>query len=152
MANTYINIILHLVFAVKNRENIIPSSRKEEVYRYISGSFERRGHHVIEIGGTTNHIHILFRYNPNELLSDLVRDIKSSSSVFISKNRISPFLFNWQRGYGCFSVDCGSTDKICEYIRNQEEHHKAYQIKDELRRLLKRCGMAYSEEYLFEDV
>lgn len=152
MANTYTNIILHLVFAVKNRESLIPTRHKDDVYKYICSCFGARGHHVIEIGGTPNHVHILFRYNPNEMISDLVRDLKSASSVFIRKNRLTPYMFNWQRGYGCFSADCGSIDRICEYIRNQEEHHSRFQIKEELRKLLIRCGMEYGEEYLFDDV
>lgn len=152
MANTFTNIVLHLVFAVKNRESLIPNAQLPELHRYIAGCFTKREHHVIEIGGTANHVHILFRYNSKELISDLVREIKSASSYFIKKNRLSPFRFNWQRGYGCFSVDSGSYEKVCEYIRNQETHHRSYQIREELRRLLSRCGMAYDDDYLFDDV
>ena len=152
MANSYINIVLHLVFAVKNRQNIISKENLEIVHKYIAGSFSKRGHYVIEIGGTSNHIHILFKYNPKELLSDLIRDIKSSSSAFITKNAYSPGAFNWQRGYGCFSADSGNLENLRAYIRNQEQHHGGFAIKEELRRLLRRCGMEYQDEYLFEDV
>ena len=152
MANSYINIVLHLVFAVKNRQDILSKENLENVHKYIAGSFSKRGHDVIEIGGTSNHIHILFKYNPKELLSDLIRDIKSSSSVLIAKNEYSLGSFNWQRGYGCFSADSGNLESLCAYIRNQEQHHGEYEIKEELRRLLRRCGMEYKEEYLFDDV
>ena len=152
MANSYINIALHLVFAVKNRQDKISKENLETVHKYIAGSLSNRGHYVIEIGGTANHIHILFKYNPKELLSDLIRDIKSSSSAFIAKNGYSLGTFNWQRGYGCFSADSGNLEKLRAYIRNQEQHHGEFSIKEELRRLLRRSGMEYKEEYLFEDV
>ncbi|MBD5348628.1 MAG: transposase [Bacteroides sp.] len=152
MANSYNNIILHLVFAVKNRESLIASKYFPEFHKYIAGCFINRGHDIIEIGGTSNHIHILFRYNTKELLSDLIRDVKSSSSRFVYEKRYSPFMFNWQRGYGCFSVDCGLYDKLIQYIRNQEEHHRQYHVREEMRRLLHRCGLEYNEQYIFEDV
>ncbi|MDE5551633.1 MAG: IS200/IS605 family transposase [Muribaculaceae bacterium] len=152
MANSYINIVLHLVFAVKNRRNLIANEHLPIVHKYIAGSFSKRGHAVIEIGGTSNHIHVLFQYNAKELLSDLIRDIKSSSSAFIAKNGYSYGSFNWQRGYGCFSADSGNLENLRAYIRNQKQHHGEFEIKEELRRLLRRCGMEYKEEYLFEDV
>ena len=152
MANSYTKIFLHLVFAVKNRESIIPPTHLREIHNYIAGSMSKREHHVIEIGGTSNHIHILFHYNPKELLSDLIRDIKSSSTYFIREKRFTPYHFNWQRGYGCFSVDSGKYEMVCEYIRNQEQHHNNFSIRGEMKRLLTRYGMDYDEEFIFEDV
>ena len=70
----------------------------------------------------------------------------------MNESRFTPFHFNWQRGYGCFSVDSGNTDMVEQYIRNQEEHHTNYNIKEELRRLLKRCGLPENSDYLFDDV
>ena len=156
MANTFTNIVLHVIFAVKKAQNKLPKDSREKLYHYLASAINERGHHTIEIGGTANHVHILFRYSGKELIEELIRDLKSSSTKFVNKEYLSPFLFGWQSGYACFSANYNEYDQLQRYIKNQEQHHAHYQnrgltLQEELKLLLKRADMTYDNRYLFED-
>ena len=81
----------------------------------------------------------------------MVRDVKRESSEFISSKRWTPFKFEWQEGFGCFTCSYGDDlDRMCAYVQNQEEHHKNRLFEDEYRSLMKRFGVEYDERYLFD--
>ena len=106
----------------------------------------------MSIGGTSDHVHILFKYKITELLPDLVRDIKIASGKFIDSVRITPFKFFWQSGYGCFSYGASQVEAVKNYIDNQTTHHKGRTLREEIISYLDRCGIEYDEKYLFEDI
>ena len=104
MANTYSQIYIHVVFAVKGRESSISNKFKDELYKYICGIVTNNHQKVYAINGMPDHLHILISIKPNCLLSDLVRDIKANSSKWINQKKIILGKFQWQEGFGSFSV------------------------------------------------
>lgn len=152
MPNTYTKIYLHLVFAVKNRESLINSKWKDELYKYITGIIQNNGHKLIAINGTANHIHIAIGYKQTQLLPDLMQDIKGSSSKWINENRFVRGKFNWQTGYGAFSFAHSQIDKVVKYIVNQESHHKIKTFKEEYLELLKKYNVQYEDKFVLIDI
>lgn len=103
MANTYTQIYLQFVFAVKHREGIISSSSKDELYKYITGIVQTNNHKLICINGMLDHIHVLIGMRPTQSISDLLQDIKGSSSKWINDKKLVKGKFEWQEGYGDFN-------------------------------------------------
>jgi REP element-mobilizing transposase RayT len=150
MANTYSQIFIQVVFAVKGRRSLIQSEWKEELYKYICGVVNGKKEKVYAIGGVSDHIHILVSIKPNILLSDLVRDIKCNSSKWINERQYVIGKFQWQQGFGAFSYTHWHLDTIINYINNQEDHHKKKSFKDEYLEFLEQFYIEYDEKYLFE--
>lgn len=150
MANTYSQIYLQVVFAVKGRRSLIQREWKDELYKYICGVVNGKKEKVYAIGGVSDHIHILISIKPNILLSDLVRDIKCNSSKWINERQYVDGKFQWQEGFGAFSYTHWHLDTVINYINNQEEHHKKKSFKKEYLEFLEQFYIEYDEKYLFE--
>lgn len=150
MANTFSQIYIQVVFAVKGRKSLIQSQWKDELYKYICGVVNGKKEKVYAIGGVSDHIHILISIKPNILLSDLVRDIKSNSSKWINERQYVIGKFQWQEGFGAFSYTQWHLDNIINYINNQEQHHKEKSFKNEYLEFLEQFYIEYDEKYLFE--
>ena len=103
MANTFTRIYIHFVFAIQNRISLIQSKWKDELYKYITGIIKRNGHKLVAINGVSNHLHILIGYKPQQLVPDLMQDVKRSSSKRINEKRFAKGKLRWQEGYGAFS-------------------------------------------------
>ncbi|HEY6328141.1 MAG TPA: transposase, partial [Blastocatellia bacterium] len=88
--------------------------------------------------------------NPAQAISDLVRDIKSDTNIWINKKRWIPGRFSWQEGYGAFSYSRSQLDRVVRYVMNQKEHHSKRTFKDEYLTLLRKFDIAFKDEYLFE--
>jgi len=150
MANTYSQIYIQIVFTVKGKHNLIKKQNRSELHKYISGIVTNRNQKLVSIFAMPDHIHLLVGIKPNISISDVVRDIKSGSSKFISDNNWVKGKFAWQEGYGAFSYSKNQIDRVVNYILNQEEHHKKRTFKEEYLELLKKNEIEYSDEYLFE--
>src|SRR5689334_8011717 len=100
MANTYTQLYIHLVFAVKSRDSLIRPEHKEELHKYITGIVKNDDCKMLAINSMPDHIHILIGLHPKIALSDLIRDIKANSSSFVKEKGVP---FGWQEGYGAFS-------------------------------------------------
>ncbi len=149
MANTYTQIYIHIVFAVQDRHSLLPKKHLEEGYKYLTGILKNRGQKPLAIGGMPDHVHLFIGMNPNVALSDLVRDVKASSSGFINEKQWVPGKFRWQAGYGAFSYARSQVDQVCRYVLNQEQHHARKSFKEEYLGLLRKFDVAYDEQYLF---
>jgi putative transposase len=149
MANTYTQIYIHVVFAVQARESLIKAEWKEELFKYITGILNNQKTKLIAIGGVEDHIHILFGMNPTIALSDVVREVKASSSKFINEEKFVRGKFYWQEGFGAFSYSRSQIDAVAKYILNQEQHHSSKSFKDEYVALLNRFEVEYDDRYLF---
>lgn len=134
-SNTYVRVYHHLVWGTKNRDPLIASEFRDELYKYIHGIMTKMGWHVIAIGGTVDHIHIFFCVQKMHNVSEIVRCIKSNSSQFVRYNNNPNFA--WQAGYGWFSCTGVSIEGLKNYILNQEKHHKQQSFDDEMELLLK---------------
>ena len=150
MANTYSQIYLQVLFAVKGRKSLIQSEWKDELYKYICGIVNGKKEKVYAIGGVSDHIHILISIKPSSIISDLVRDIKCNSSKWINERQYVNGKFQWQEGFGAFSYTHWHLDIIINYINNQEEHHKKKSFKNEYLEFLDKFHIEYDEKYLFE--
>ncbi|WP_291103163.1 MULTISPECIES: IS200/IS605 family transposase [unclassified Flavobacterium] len=150
MANTYSQIYIQIVFAVRGRENLITKENREELHKFIAGIIKNREQKLLAIFAMPDHVHILVGMKPNISISDLVRDIKAGSSKFINDSKWINGKFNWQEGYGAFSYSKSNMDNVIKYILNQEEHHKKETFKDEYHSFLEKFEIEYDEKYLFE--
>jgi putative transposase len=150
MANTYTQMIVQLVFAVQGRKNMIKSDYRDELEKYICGIIRNQNCKPLTLYCNPDHIHILLGLHPAKATSDLVREIKTSSTSFInSKNWISN-KFNWQEGFGAFTYSKKEIDAIAKYILNQPEHHKKRSFKEEYLSMLEDFEIEYNSLYLFD--
>jgi putative transposase len=149
MPGTFSQIYIQIVFAVKYREALIISEWEERLYQYISGTITKKDQKLIAINGMPDHIHIFIGMKPTCCLSDLVRDIKRSSTDFVKENNFANN-FRWQEGYGAFSYSHSHLDNVYKYILNQKEHHKKVTFKDEYIDFLKKFNVEHDEKYLFD--
>ena len=151
MANTYSQIYFHVVFAVKGRYNLVSKTWKEELYKYITGIVTNKNQKLMIINGMPDHVHILLSTKPNCNLSDLVRDIKTNSSKWINEKGFVRGKFEWQKGFGAFTLGQSQLPIILNYIKNQEEHHRKKTFKEEYIKFLNAYEIEYKNEYLFTE-
>jgi len=146
--STFTQIYYHLVFSTKNRDPVLLIDKRENLFRYTWGILTNKGCHLYRIGGVEDHVHIFTSLHPTIALSDLVKEIKVSTSTWIKENRVFPAFTHWQDGYAAFTVSSSDKDAVIEYIKAQEEHHKEISFKDELREFLINHGVKFDERYL----
>lgn len=132
------------------RQNIIPPQHREELHKYITGIIQQKKHKMLAIFCMPNHTHFLVGQNPAISYSDLMRDVKASSSGFINDKKWIQGKFNWQEGFGAFSYSRSQIDSVIKYILNQEKHHKKITFKEEYHDFLHKFKIEYDEKYLFE--
>ena len=150
MPDRYSQIYIQIVFAVRNRDALIRRDWEEQLYKYITGIVQNKGQKMLAINGIETHIHFLLGMRPTCCLSDLVREVKKSSSDFIKENKLTKFNFNWQEGFGAFSYGHSQLDDVIGYIMRQKEHHAKRSFKDEYTSLLNKFEVEYDEKYLFD--
>ena len=148
--STYSQIYIQIIFAVKSRDSLINPSWEEELYKYISGIIKNKEQKMLAINGMPDHIHFFIGMKPSCCLSDLVREVKKSSSDFIKEKKLSKYKFQWQEGYGAFSYSHSNLDNVIRYIENQKNHHKKQTFKDEYIEFLTKFEIEFKNEYLFE--
>lgn len=150
MSNTYSQIYIQIVFAVKGRRSLISFTRREELHRYITDIVKSRGQKMLAIFSMPDHTHILIGLSPAISVSVLVRDIKAGSSKFINDSQWLKGKFNWQEGYGAFSYSRDQVDQVAKYILNQEDHHRSRTFKEEYLTLLADFEITFNTKYLFD--
>jgi putative transposase len=150
MPNTYSQITIQLIFAVKNRDSMITPVFREPLHQYITGIIKNQNQKLLSINSVADHLHLLIGQTPNCCLSDLVREIKSESSRHINENKLSKCRFYWQEGFGAFSYSRSQRDTVIQYIVNQEKHHKKKTFREEYLDFLNKFEIEFKNEYLFE--
>jgi len=149
MPNTYTQIYIHFIFCVQNRLCLINESWENELYKYITGIVTTNNHKLIAINGMPDHLHLLIGIKPNQSISDLMQDVKGSSSKWINEQKFVRGKFSWQSGYGAFSYSHSQLDTIIKYIMKQKEHHKKKTFKEEYLKILESFKVEYDNKYLF---
>lgn len=149
MPNTYSQLYIQIVFAVKGRQAFIKESFRDELQKYISGIIKQEKQKLYTIYCMPDHTHIFVSIKPDIAISDLVRDIKANSSSFI-KEKCFIKNFSWQTGFGAFSYSKSQAARVVDYILRQPEHHKRKTFKNEYIELLEKFEIEYDEQYLFE--
>ena len=147
---TFTQMYVQLVFAVKNRDAVLTKNIRKRVFEYMSGITTKLKHKSIIVNGTSNHVHILFGLNPSISVSDTVHDIKRSSSLFINNEKLCPFRFSWQEGYGGFSYSRSQIDEVYKYIENQESHHAKTTFRQEYIDNLIKNKIEFDQQFLFD--
>ncbi|MFB6318106.1 IS200/IS605 family transposase [Saccharicrinis sp. FJH54] len=149
MANTYSQIYIQIVFAVKDRYSLICPMWENKLYKYITGIVKNKNQKLLVTNGMPDHIHLFISMTPDCNLSDLVREIKKSSNSYIKENRFSRLKFSWQEGFGAFSYSRNQIDEVAQYILNQKKHHKIKSFKEEYICFLDEFQIDYNPKYLF---
>lgn len=148
-SNTYTRLHIHFVFAVKYREAMIQYPWNITLHKYMAGILLKLKHHPVCINSMPDHIHILAGINPSQSIADVMRIIKKESSVFINESGFTTKKFQWQEGYGAFSVSHIHLETIKNYIVHQQQHHSNMSFSDEYLTLLKKNQIDYNPAYIF---
>jgi putative transposase len=151
MANTYTQLHVQLVFAVKFRIAMIHRNWKENLHRYLTDICQSNKHKMLQINSVADHIHLFAGIRPHQSISDLAQILKSESTKWIKREKFCEGNFAWQEGYGAFSYSKSHVPDVIRYIQNQEAHHKKETFLDEYRRFLKVFEIEYDEKYIFKD-
>ena len=149
MPNTYTQIQIHFVFAVKFRQALISKVRKEELHQFITGIFQQNNHKVLQINSMPDHIHIFIGLRPHQSIASLIQNVKTESSKWIKAEGFCPKPFAWQEGYGAFSYAKSLVNNVIRYIQNQEIHHRKESFLDEYKRILIGFDVDWNTQYIF---
>jgi len=147
---TFTQMYVHLVFAVRGRDNLLKKEVRPRIFEYVSGIITGMKHKSIIVNGYTDHIHVLLGLNPSVSVSDTVHDIKRGSSLFINSNQLVSGKFTWQEGYGGFTYSRNQLENVFNYIKNQEQHHSTITFRKEYISSLENSEIAYDTKYLFD--
>lgn len=151
MPNTYTQLYTHVVFAVRGRRGVLSNDWRELLHQYINGIVVNKGQKIMIINSVKDHVHILLGLKAECRLSDIVRDIKSNSSRWINDNKYVKGRFDWQEGFGAFTVGHSQIQTVINYILNQEEHHRKKSFKEEYIEFMVASEIDYKPEYLFDE-
>ena len=150
MSHTFTQLTDHVVFSTKERVELISPGLRARLYPYILTTINNQRGFARQIGGTADHVHILFDLHQSVALADCVRDIKSASSGWIHDTFPELRDFAWQEGYGAFSVSASAIPRVKSYIENQERHHRVRSFQDEFIALLDRHGIEYDPRHVWD--
>ena len=151
MANTYTQLHIQFVFAVKYRAALTQKEWKVRLHQYVTGIFQQNEHKMLQVNSMPDHIHIFIGMRPHQSVSSLVQNVKSESSKWIKENEFCRSPFAWQQGFGAFSYSKSHVPAVIRYIQNQEAHHKKEAFLEEYRRMLKTFQVEYDERYIFTE-
>jgi putative transposase len=150
MANTYTQIHIQCIMAVKYRNSLIQPHWKDQLQKYITGVVQNYGHKMLAINNMPDHLHMFIGFRPNQSLSDLMRIVKSESTKWINDKQFTSAVFNWQEGYGAFSYSRSQVKKVVEYVVNQEEHHRKKTFLEEYQLFLEQFEVEFEERFIFK--
>ena len=145
--SSYRQILYHIVFRTKDSKRTLPLADSDELYKYIWGIARQKGCVLYRINGMEEHIHMLTDLNPNIALADYIRDIKTSTSLWLKSNPRFAHFAGWAAGYAALTYAWSDKDAVTAYIKNQREHHKTITFADEYRKLLLDHGVKVDERY-----
>ena len=146
--STYTQIIYHFVFSTKYRKPTLVQSEKKRLFAYIHQVLTNKKCHLYRINGMEDHLHILTHVHPMIAPSALIKDIKLASSDFIKSECIFPSFNGWQDGYAAFTETIKAKERLMQYIKNQEEHHKKVTFLEEHKSLLEEYEIEFDPKYL----
>ena len=152
MANTYHQIYLQTVFAVKYRKAVIDKTWESQLFGVIGNLINETTCKTIIVNGVEDHVHCFLGLKPVVSVSELMKTVKAKSSKYINDHKLTPERFEWQDGYGVFSYNQSSVDAVYKYIQKQEEHHKEETFRDEYLNFLKKFKVEYDEQYIFQEL
>jgi putative transposase len=151
MPQSLANVLVHIVFSTKERRATFQNPElRDEMHRYIAGISANLECPSVIVGGATDHVHLLANQSRTIALAEWVKELKRASSLWAKKRSPQWDLFQWQAGYGAFSVSQSQNNRVQEYIRLQEDHHQRLSFQDELRQLLAKHRIVFDERYAWD--
>lgn len=150
MPQSLASVLIHAVFSTKNRAPFIRPEIESELYPYIATVLRTAGSPSLCIGGTTDHLHILFSLSRTKTIAGIIEAVKSDTSTWIKSRGAEYSSFYWQSGYGAFSIGQSNVDALKKYIAGQKEHHKVVTFQDEYRKILQSYEIEYDEKYVWD--
>ena len=152
MANTYHQIYLQMVFAVKYRRAVLGKTWRHQLQGVLGNLINETGCKTIIVNGVEDHMHCFVNLRPAVSVSDLMKVVKAKSSKYINDRKLTQQRFEWQDGYGAFSYRQRDVQQIFNYVLNQEEHHRTKTFREEYLDLLKEFDISYDEQYIFHEL
>ncbi|TAF63714.1 MAG: IS200/IS605 family transposase [Flavobacterium sp.] len=152
MANTYHQIYIQVVFAVKYRESVIADDLKATLFGVIGNLVNETGCKTIIVNGVEDHVHCFLGLKPIVSISELMKTVKAKSSKYINDQKLTISRFEWQEGYGAFSYSQSQVASVYKYVANQEQHHKKQTFKQEYLDFLDKFNVPFEERYVFEEL
>ena len=149
MAQSLASVLVHFVFATKNRQPWITEEFQPDVAAYIAGLFRNHDCPTLIVNAMPDHVHSLAALARTRSISDIMEAVKGISSGWIKTEDPRFRAFQWPGGHGAFSVSPSQKEVVRRYIANQREHHRRFSFEEEYRRLLERNGVPYDERYLW---
>jgi putative transposase len=150
MAQTLVQMFVHVVFSTKNRAPLILPEIERELFAYIGGVAANNECQLVAANGTTNHVHLLLLLGKKIGLSEVVGDIKRNSSRWVKTKDAKYQHFGWQDGFAAFSVGNTQVALVKDYIARQKEKHAAQKFEDEMRGFFERYNVEYDERYVWD--
>lgn len=151
MPQSLASVYVHMIFSTKNRIPFIVPELLPKLWAYQAGICQRLHCQPVQIGGTSDHVHILCILSRNITIQDLAAKVKAESSKWM-KQQVPPVPdFQWQTGYGAFSVNPKDNQAVIEYIKKQEEHHRIRTFQEEYLLFLKKYSISYDEKHLWDE-
>ena len=151
MSNTYTQLYVHCVFAVKYRAAMLHSHWEDRLRSYIIAIVQNNKHKMLAINNMPDHLHMFVGLNPSQSISDMMQVVKEDSSKWINQEKLTKQRFHWQDGYGAFTHSRSQIDTVVKYIHNQQDHHRKITFLEEYRKMLDSFGIAYDERYIFKE-
>ncbi len=144
MSHTHAWVLVHCVFSTKQRAKLIQDP--VEMCRYLTGVAQAKKITLVAAGGTANHIHLLMHVPPSMPLAKAIQELKANSSRWLHERGVR---FDWQEGYGAFSVSQSQKQVVADYIARQAEHHRKWSFEQEFMTLLRKSGAPFDSRYVF---
>lgn len=152
MANTYHQMYIQTIFAVKYRAAVLDKIWRSSVQGVVGNLINEMRCKTLIVNGTEDHIHCFIGLKPVVSVSELMKVVKAKSSKYINDHKLTKDRFEWQEGYGVFSCRQRDVDMIFKYIQNQEKHHQVITFREEYVTLLKEFDIIYDEQYIFHEL
>jgi REP element-mobilizing transposase RayT len=150
MPQSLTKLYAHLVFSTKSRHPFLDDEIRPRVHAYLATIVRQMDSAWVVVGGVADHVHILFDMGKLRAPVEFVEQTKRESSKFIKTLGEKYKDFYWQRGYGMFSVGPAYRDEAEEYVQNQEEHHRGKTFQEEFRAFLRRYGISFDEQFVWD--
>ena len=143
-------VYIHLVFSTKERRALLTDSMRPDLHAYFGGILKERGSSPVSINSVPDHVHLLFSLPRTITIAQMMEDLKKASSKWIKKQDVASSLFQWQAGYGAFSISTNQIKKVLQYIENQQAHHQMVDFREEFIWLCEKHGVTYDQRYLWD--
>ena len=151
MPQSLAQIYTHIVFSTKKRQPLLTNEDiRNAMHAYLTGTCKNQGSPPLAVGGAGDHVHILCRLSKNLAIAPLIKELKVDSSKWVKTKQADLATFQWQQGYGAFSVSPSHVDELRQYILVQMEHHRHVTFEDEFRRLCQKYGLPIDERYVWD--